>query len=250
LAEFDPDGRDSCAEVDQLGGLQMSNVTFKGTREGLAITLNEGAWRDILNELAAQLNRPGAQSFFQGARVFLETGARALDVLQLEELIALLAQHQMTLTAVNGAARTQDAFNQVRAAMPAPPEALVEEPDAPSSPAAASDEEYALLVQRTVRSGQNIQYAGTIVIIGDVNPGAQVIAEGDVIVWGKLRGVVHAGAAGDESAMVGALILAPTQLRIGKQIARAPDDKRMRQLPEVAHVRAGRIVVEPWLGAS
>jgi septum site-determining protein MinC len=100
-----------------------------------------------------------------------------------------------------------------------------------------------------VRSGQTFNYAGTIVIIGDVNPGAEVIAEGDVIVWGKLRGVVHAGAAGNEDAVVGALILAPTQLRIGKQIARAPDDRRARHFPEVARVRDGHIVVEPWIGS-
>ena len=69
----------------------MSIVSFKGTRDGLAITLGEGAWHDILNELATQLKRPSAQSFFQGARVFLETGERALDVLQIEELIAPIA---------------------------------------------------------------------------------------------------------------------------------------------------------------
>ncbi|MEW5720355.1 MAG: septum site-determining protein MinC [Chloroflexota bacterium] len=228
----------------------MSSVSFKGTREGLAITFGEGAWREVLNELAAQLNRPSAQSFFQGARVLLETGDRALDVAQIEELIALLAQHRMTLMAISGEARTREAFDQVRATMPAPPESLAEETAAVPAPAAAANEKHALLVERTVRSGQNIKYAGTILVIGDVNPGAQVIAEGDVIVWGKLRGVVHAGAAGDDDAMVGALILAPTQLRIGKQIARAPDDKRARQFPEVARVREGRIIVEPWSAST
>jgi septum site-determining protein MinC len=160
----------------------------------------------------------------------------------------------MTLTAITGEAATQDAFQRVRAAMPAPPELLAPEADEPPTPIAlpstvAQGETHALLVQRTVRSGQKCQYAGTIVVIGDVNPGAQVIAEGDVIVWGKLRGVVHAGAAGDENAMVGALLLAPTQLRIGNRIARAPDDKRARQFPEVARVRDGRIIVEPWIGS-
>lgn len=226
----------------------MSIVSFKGTREGLAITLGDGAWHDILTELTTQLNRPGAQSFFQGARVLLETGHRTLDVAQIEELIALLSQHQMTLTAVSGEAHTQNAFARARATMPAPPESLALETGAPPAPAASS-EAHALLVRRTVRSGQNIKYAGTIVILGDVNPGAQVIAEGDVIVWGKLRGVVHAGAAGDESAWVGALVLAPTQLRIGEHIARAPDEKRAHQFPEVARVRDGHIVVEPWSGS-
>jgi septum site-determining protein MinC len=228
----------------------MSVVSFKGTREGLAITLGEGAWHDVLNELAAQLHRPGAQSFFQGARVLLETGERTLAVTQLEELIALLAQHGMTLASVSGETRTQEAFNQVRAAMPAPPELLAPETHVPSASAALTSEAQAMLIHRTVRSGQTLHYAGTIVIIGDVNPGAEVIAEGEVIVWGKLRGVVHAGAAGNEHAIVGALILAPTQLRIGKYIARAPDDRRARQFPEVARVRDGQIVVEPWMGSS
>jgi septum site-determining protein MinC len=227
----------------------MSIVSFKGTREGLAVTFGDGVWDDVLNELATQLERPGAQSFFQGARVFLETGERALDVTQIEELIALLAQHQMTLTSISGESHTQEAFNQVRAALPAPPEALAEPQEPISSPNADMHESHALLVQRTVRSGQNVKYAGTIVVIGDVNPGAQVVAEGDVIVWGKLRGVVHAGASGDDNAMVGALILSPTQLRIGRQIARAPDDRHARQFPEVARVREGHIIVEPWMGS-
>jgi septum site-determining protein MinC len=77
-----------------------------------------------------------------------------------------------------------------------------------------------MVIKRTVRSGQVIKHAGTIVILGDVNPGAELIAEGNVIVWGKLRGVVHAGASGDANATVGALSLAPTQLRIGTLIAR------------------------------
>jgi septum site-determining protein MinC len=222
----------------------MSVVSFKGTREGLVITLGEGEWHDVLNHLAAQLSRPGAQSFFQGARVFLETGSRALEATQIEELIALLGQYQMTLTAISDVA-SQAEYNRVRATMPAPPESLPAEESQTAS--VGTSESYALLVQRTIRSGQLCQYAGTIVVIGDVNPGAQVVAEGDVIVWGKLRGVVHAGAAGNENAIVGALVLAPTQLRIGHLIARAPEGKRTRSFPEVARVREGRIVVEPWI---
>lgn len=222
----------------------MSIVSFKGTREGLVITLGEGAWHEVLSDLTAQLRRPSAASFFQGARVFLETGTRALDVTQIEELMALLAQHQMTLTAVSEPT-SQAALQRIRAAMPAPPEAFVTTEATPMH--VGTSETYALLVHRTVRSGQTYQYAGTIVVIGDVNPGAELIAEGDVLVWGKLRGVVHAGAAGNEQAIVGALVLAPTQLRIGSLIARAPEEKRTPYFPEVARVREGRIVVEPWL---
>ncbi len=223
-------------------------IAFKGTREGLLITLGEGAWRELLNELTQQLDRPGAQSFFRGARVLLETGRRSLGVVELEELIALLAQHEMTLSSVVGEKQAQDAFDQLRASLPPPPELAATSETAASEPTVTEAGE-SLVIRRTIRSGQVISHDGTIVIIGDVNPGAEVIARGDVIVWGKLRGVVHAGAAGDENAIVGALVLAPTQLRIGGQIARAPDGKRPRNAPaEIARVRDGKIFVEPWHG--
>ncbi|MBI3914776.1 MAG: septum site-determining protein MinC [Chloroflexi bacterium] len=225
----------------------MTPISFKGTREGIHISLGDQPWREIMDELGQQLVRPGAQSFFRGARVQLDTGARLLGVTELEELIALMAQHQMTLTSVIGEAETQDAFIKLRSALPAPPEILPAPPAEAEPPATDAT---ALLIHRTIRSGQLIRHAGTIVVIGDVNPGAEVIAEKDILVWGKLRGVVHAGASGDASAMVGALYLAPTQLRIGSSIARAPDEKRAPVWSaEIARIRDGQIVVEPWNAA-
>ncbi|MCL4395029.1 MAG: septum site-determining protein MinC [Chloroflexi bacterium] len=222
-------------------------ISFKGTREGLLITLGEGNWRDVVDDLSEQLSRPSAQSFFKGARVLLDTETRLIAVAELEELIALFAQHDMTLTSVMGEQQTQDAFEQVQAGMPAPPESLTRGNRDGSEEEAIPDSSRALLIHRTVRSGQVIRHAGTVVVVGDVNPGAEIIAEGDVIVWGKLRGVVHAGASGNESAIVGALVLTPTQLRIGGFIARAPDDKRLSSWPaEIARVREGRIIVETW----
>lgn len=82
-----------------------------------------------------------------------------------------------------------------------------------------------------------------------MNPGAEVIAGGSVIVWGRLRGVVHAGAMGDNTALICAIELRPTQLRIASLIARTPEDgSRHIPLPEVARVdqAQGRIVVEAW----
>ncbi|HEX7008861.1 MAG TPA: septum site-determining protein MinC, partial [Phycisphaeraceae bacterium] len=72
----------------------------------------------------------------------------------------------------------------------------------------------AALVQRTLRSGQVVRHQGHLTVLGDVNPGAEVIAGGSVVVWGRVRGTVHAGALGDRSAQICALELAPTQLRI------------------------------------
>lgn len=105
--------------------------------------------------------------------------------------------------------------------------------------------EAAVLVKRTLRSGFSLQHEGHVIIIGDVNPGAQIIASGDVLVWGRLRGVVHAGAEGDEGAQVCALDLSPTQLRIAGQIAITPQ-RRGKTQPEMARIQDGQVVAEPW----
>ena len=111
----------------------------------------------------------------------------------------------------------------------------------------AQDTSRGILVRRTLRSGQIVQHPGHVVVIGDVNPGAEIIAGGDVVVWGKLRGIVHAGATGDDGAVICALSLAPPQLRIGNYIARAPEGREsLPEQPEMAHVQEGEIVAEPW----
>jgi septum site-determining protein MinC len=108
------------------------------------------------------------------------------------------------------------------------------------------DPEAGLVARRTLRSGQQLRHPGSITVIGDVNPGAEIVAGGDIVVWGKLRGTVHAGAMGNETAVVCALDLAPTQLRIAQYIARSPEGRRRKPTPEVARVRDGKIVAESW----
>jgi septum site-determining protein MinC len=107
--------------------------------------------------------------------------------------------------------------------------------------------EGAVLIHRTLRSGFSLQHKGHVVVIGDVNPGSEIAAGGDVVVWGRLRGMVHAGAEGDESAVVCALDLDPTQLRIAGHIAITPK-RRGKSQPEMAHVVDGQVVAEPWMG--
>jgi septum site-determining protein MinC len=103
-----------------------------------------------------------------------------------------------------------------------------------------------LLLRETLRSGRSVYHEGHVVIIGDVNPGAEIIAGGDVVVWGKLRGLVHAGAHGDGAAVICALVLNPTQLRIAGKIAVAPGEKRRRPQPEQVRLVDGQLVAEEW----
>jgi septum site-determining protein MinC len=97
----------------------------------------------------------------------------------------------------------------------------------------------------TLRGGQTLQQLGSIVVIGDVNPGAELVATGDILVFGALRGTAHAGAQGDASARVYALELAPTQLRIATCIA-ADDGARRAREPEVAFIRGERIAIASY----
>jgi septum site-determining protein MinC len=105
--------------------------------------------------------------------------------------------------------------------------------------------EEAVLMRRTLRSGQTLRHPGHVVILGDVNPGAEIVAGGHVLIWGRMRGVVHAGAAGDETATVCALDLTPTQLRIAGHISVSPE-RRGPGRPEMAHVREGQLIAESW----
>ncbi len=105
-----------------------------------------------------------------------------------------------------------------------------------------------LLIRRTLRSGQHVRFHGNVVVLGDVNPGAEITAGGDIVVMGWMRGLAHAGAEGNEHAMVSAFRLSPTQLRIAHYIGRAPDaaDAVLPETPEFAEVREGQLVIDRW----
>jgi septum site-determining protein MinC len=190
---------------------------IKGIREGLLITFEDASWEDL--EAALIQNIDDQPAFFQGARVILDVGLHDLRVAGLSELRDKLSERGISLWAVLSQSPVTETTAQnlglaTRIAKPRPAEL-------PGTPESAP-ENAALWVRQTVRSGQRIAYSGNVVVMGDVNPGAEIIASGSVIVWGRLRGVVHAGAEGDESALVCALELSPTQLRIAGEIAVSP----------------------------
>jgi septum site-determining protein MinC len=94
----------------------------------------------------------------------------------------------------------------------------------------------ALYLQMTVRSGVEIRHPGTVIILGDINPSGIVIADGDIIIWGRLRGVAYAGASGNRESLIMALQMQPTQLRIADAVARSPEKSPTNFYPEVAHI--------------
>ena len=77
----------------------------------------------------------------------------------------------------------------------------------------------------SVRSGQRIEYEGSIVVLGDVNGGAEVIAADNVVVLGVLRGLAHAGARGNKKAIIAAASIDCKQIRIADIIREMEDEK-------------------------
>jgi septum site-determining protein MinC len=220
----------------------VERVIIRGTREGLIINLGSGPLYDVLEEMEIRLSSQA--SFFRGGRVVLHTGDRALSTEQLRSIGNLLEGLGMSLWAIEtDHPETETAARElgleIRADLAPPPAAEVPE-------MLLREERPGMVVRRTLRSGQAIHHTGHVVLIGDVNPGAEIVAGGDIVIWGKLRGTAHAGAMGDETALICALQLMPSQIRIGSLIARPPDRSRPPKVPEVASVQKGRIVVERW----
>tara|TARA_B100000579_G_scaffold105336_1_gene83839 strand:- start:251 stop:898 length:648 start_codon:yes stop_codon:yes gene_type:complete len=99
--------------------------------------------------------------------------------------------------------------------------------------------------QGTVRSGEYIDSPGDLLILGDVNPGATVSAEGNIIIWGRLLGIAHAGSKGNSQATISALQLRPVQLRIAKKVARGPKEKPQLGIAEQARIDSEKIIISP-----
>lgn len=218
----------------------MARVRVRGTRDGIAITFDEGPWDAVLEELDAHLSR--RPNFFRGGRVAVAVGPRRINAQEIETLGELLERYGMSLWAVwsesdftqreaasLGLETGRDDFRREELPLPHFEDAL----------------KRARIVYGPVRAGQRIHHDGSIVVLGDVNPGGEVIAEGHVVVWGRLQGIAHAGASGRADAIVAALVFDPTQVRIGPYMAQG-SAQGTPGIPEVARVENGQIVVETW----
>jgi len=233
--------------------MSSTSVNVKGVNDGLLIIISPTEeWQAITTELANHLDKQ--VSVFAGAKVTLDTGERPVPKYELSSLKALLERRGLSLLVVQSASKTT-----IESAESLDIRTHATAPVAPtntSENAVMGDEEVAIdpeesgttgvMIRRTLRSGRTIHSRGHVVVYGDVNPGAKIIATGDIFVWGKLRGVVHAGAEGDTNAIICALDMNPSQLRIAELITTSPSGKRGDIRPEVALVRNQQIVVETW----
>lgn len=236
----------------------MNKIAVKGKQNNLIVTLPvEGPTKQLMADVGSYLKRTG--TFFRNGRVTLDVGHRKLEQNDLTALQGLFRQWSVQCDALSTSNNTtRAAALSLGLQLPL----LVEKEATPTSnvmtelPEESHD---ALLVRRTLRSGQIVRYPDAVVVLGDVNPGAEIIAGSDIIVLGTLRGLVHAGATGNDDAVVCALALSATQLRIGNHIAMAPETqpknryrflRRALPMPECARVKNDTIVVERWFNGE
>ncbi|MDR1392251.1 MAG: hypothetical protein LBJ09_03575 [Clostridiales bacterium] len=111
----------------------------------------------------------------------------------------------------------------------------------------SNEKNSAKIYKGTVRSGQLIDSKENLIILGDVNPGAEVRANNDIYVFGNLKGIVHAGQLGNINSIIIALKLTPTQLRIANIITRPPDFDEIFDTPEIAYVENGQIFIKNYI---
>jgi septum site-determining protein MinC len=219
------------------------SIAIKGFRDSLVITLPAEVGDDAIDLLLNTIDEQAA--FFRGGRLAVEVGAVPIGAAELGRLRSALDKREVTLFAVLTSSEiTREAAADLGLDLNLDHSGSDTEPMESAYDTSLLGQE-AVLVERTLRSGNDIRHPGHVIVLGDVNPGAEVIAGGHVIVWGRLRGVVHAGAGGDEDAVICALDLAPTQLRIAGHIALSPEREGPPK-PEIARVREGQIVAQPW----
>lgn len=235
-------------------------VSIKGTRSGLRLTLEpETPFSELLNALADRLAE--SPTFFRGASLAVDTSHRALRTSERMQLEDLLALYQMSVISTDSGplGPNSDLIHDqrsdtlagagIRKTRTLPQSDLSQRitQDMGQGSRDSRESEDTLFLRRTVRSGQAIRHPSNVVVLGDVNPGAEIIAGGDIIVWGVLRGMVHAGYPENENALVCSLQLAPVQLRIAHLLSRPPEGFEAQPRPEIAAIRQGQIVVETWV---
>lgn len=224
--------------------MQEANVTIKGTVNGLTIILKEtDEFEAILEQIENKIASAG--KFFKGASLNVRYRGKKLSADEVGQIIALL--EQKSGAEIKSLEEDPEEYAEAHTPVPVPSQTKIKMGNYFFS---GIDEGITKFYRGTVRSGQRIHFEGNLVVVGDVNPGGELIATGNVVVMGSLRGTVHAGADGNKDAVIVALNLQPTQLRIADVITRPPDDDkdaRNYPIPEMAYVRDNAVYIERFL---
>lgn len=211
-------------------------VKFKGSRNGITLVFDKEVGYDAIEKDIKSKLVSGAEFFRCGATVLIQPGELAEE--EEKKLIKLFHQFGVIVHKVKPEEEKKE-----KLAKKNPPVFSVAPPSEGENVQKTSAE--MTVIDYTVRGGQEITSLGSVLICGNVNPGAQIIAGGSIDIRGTCRGIVHAGAYGDATAFIIADHLMPVQIRIANYIAQAPDQIEKPVCAERASVKDGQIVIEP-----
>ncbi len=225
-----------------MNGNDSNLIQIKGIKEGILITLGEGTWQELQSSLLLILEEKA--NFFRGAQIAIDVGNLVLRAADLGQLRDRFSEKGMNIWAILGSSPSTE-MNAQMLGMATRLSAPAQERKINSISTNNIPGEEAILLHRTLRSGFKVDFDGHVVVIGDVNPGAEITAGGNVVVWGKLRGGVQAGVPDKADATICALELTPTTLRIASVSAVLAKRKGKPQ-PEMAKIVDNQVVFEVW----
>jgi len=216
---------------DVLEGKQC--VILKGRRDGISILLDDKADFDLIKDVLRK-RVAGSRNFFEGAKATVTFKGRKLSTHEEEMLLAII-QFEANL-------------NIAVADVKEPAQELKLIPASP--PGMKPTERETFYYRGAVRSGQCITQNGSVVVIGDVNPGGEIKATGNIIILGSLKGTAWAGApgdtAGDSDCFISAFNFQPTQIRISHVVTYIPDDQVQKQGKGAwAYIQDGAVYIAP-----
>lgn len=189
-------------------------------------------WQRIIDDFKIRLQKID-KSWQLGTKTHLQSLDRLLDTRQITELKAILEQIGLTLSLII-TRRRQTAVAASSAGFSVQQETFTGIANPEDTREITQDLAEPLYLKTTIRSGVEICHPSTVIILGDVNPGANILAGGDIFIWGSLRGIAHAGYMGNRQASIMALKLEATQLRIADLVATVPNNTP--DMAEVAYI--------------
>ncbi|MGI6124696.1 MAG: septum site-determining protein MinC [Acetivibrionales bacterium] len=210
---------------------ETKGIVFKGNSEGLVIVIpEEYDFVRAINEIEDKIK--SSARFFKGARIKVAYRGINLTTQQEDEIKRILDKKSGAI--IESFSKDDESKLKSLVANSQPKTIIPTRKTFFSN----GEEGTCKFVRSTIRSGTRIEYDGSVVILGDVNPGGEIVASGNVVVLGTLRGMVHAGAQGDREAFIYALNLKPTQIRIAEAIARMPEGEEEDSMqPELAKIK-------------
>jgi len=230
-----------------------NSVIFKGNKDGIDIILDKDIpFGTLKKSFEDKIDK--AKKFFGNSKTSIAFKGRDLKEEEENELLGIIFEQ----TGLEVSFLNKDNLSESKEDETGSEKTLFDSADsADSSGISLLTKDYGMINplenvtkfhKGSVRSGQSIEFDGSILVIGDVNPGGEIIAEGNIIVLGSIKGFVHAGSKGNQNCFISGYLMQPTQLRIGEVISYIPKDlvskSKNKFEPSMAFIEDGQIYIE------